>query len=270
MRRNGKRALYAAIAFMLWAATFVLPAIILALLVFGFGLLCILIVAALARDLGFVTGIDWVDRHVERVADWISRPFLKTSVGIIADDAMRRAGYRPQDTGLRLEDIGLLVYHGEHSDPRIYRSADVPTDASHIRPFAVLSHQGLVQAFKNPSEVQFLLVDEHNKTEYVADVSSWLNRGQNFVTPPTWFPLREQQTSGSWAVGVTVAGTLLAIHEFGWLEVGGKARAEFNGEGEIDQKSQRWAELGMQEPVSVDELLEEQGVEVSEIGAGEK
>jgi hypothetical protein len=265
VRRNEKNSRFGCIAFLLWFGLFILPSLGLTFVVLGLvGALMVLTLVVVANQLGVVTGNKAVDTFIECAIRYLPRAFRRADFHVVADQAMRRAGYRPQDTGLRLDDIGLLVYHGEHSTPKIYRTADVPTDASHIRPFAVLNYHGRVKTFRNTSEVQFLLVDEHNKTQYVSAASSWLNRGQNLVTPPTWFRLREQQTSGQWAVGVNVAETLLGIHEFRWLEVGGEARTHFTGDGEIaDAIVMPQTDQGVEEPVSVDELLEEHGEEVS-------
>jgi hypothetical protein len=42
------------------------------------------------------------------------------------------------------------------------------------------------------------------------------------------------------------------------LQVGGEVRAQFDGDGEIDQRTRRWLDLRTTEQVSLDELLADQ------------
>jgi len=49
---------------------------------------------------------------------------------------------------------------------------------------------------------------------------------------------------------------VFAVHEFGWFKVGGELRAQFTGDGEIDEVAYSY-QPG--ESVSLDELLAHQG-----------
>lgn len=51
--------------------------------------------------------------------------------------AVRNTGRDPEDSPVRLLDIGLLVYFEGASDPTVYRSRDIPEQARAIRPFAI-------------------------------------------------------------------------------------------------------------------------------------
>jgi hypothetical protein len=178
----------------------------------------------------------------------------------IADKALHRAGRRADDPQVQLGDIGLLVYEGDN-DPKICRLSDVPTNATHIRPFIVLELPELPDTGGN-GVIRFNLVDGLGKLRYTSRSRYTVKRGQNFITPKTWLPLADQQVDGAWSLQVCVGDSApFAIHEFEWLHVGGEARAQFNGDGEIDELMQPAFNQSVEESISLDELLADQGDE---------
>ncbi len=230
-------------------------------LIVSLGLITIAIVA---QELQISTGLSAVDRFLYNLAYSLPKVFRSRDVHPAAREAMQRAGHPHGVKGLQLEDIGLLVYHGP-GNPRIHRANDVPSDASHIRPFVWLNYSS---GTDRREVVSFALLDDRWKAQHVARESVALRPGRNFVTPSTWLPMDDQQPGGSWTlevwIGDALADSLLGIHEFQWLEVGGKLREQFNVEGELAERTRRLADLDTSGPVSVDELLEEQNSEVRE------
>jgi hypothetical protein len=177
---------------------------------------------------------------------------------IAAQQAMKRAGYAGHTGARRIDDIGLLVYYGDEREPKLYRTSDVPTDATHIRPFVVLICPYSESISNEHVVVCFNMFDNDGNRCFIAKAGHPIKLGDNFITPNTWLPLGEQEENGIWSIEVSIGNILLGVHEFGWLPVGGEVRAEFNGDGEIDERSRRGIELRVPEPVTLDELLEEQ------------
>lgn len=176
----------------------------------------------------------------------------------IANEAVRRSAHQPNNNAdWQLADIGLLVYN-DTKKPIICRSSAVPTNATHIRPFVVfdmpyLSNHG------TDDIICFKLIDGSGKVCYQSKARYHVKHGQNFITPKTWLSLTNQQLESTWTLPISIGDTpSCAIHQFEWLEVGGEVRAQFNGDGEIDELSQSVAE----EITSLDELLADQGDEV--------
>ncbi len=175
-----------------------------------------------------------------------------------ADRALYRAGYRPDDNpDVQLADIGLLVYEGSN-EPKLCRLSDVPTDATHIRPFIVLNAPHLPDAGSD-GVIRFNLVDGSGKLRYTSRSRYTVKRGQNPIIPKTWLPLTDQQMDGTWSLQLCIGDNApFAVHEFHWLQIGGQVRAHFNGDGEIDELMQPAINQNVDDPVSLDELLADQ------------
>src|SRR5262249_45821521 len=113
--------------------------------------------------------------------------------------------------------------------------------------------------------IGFNLIDEEGNLRYSSRSRYKIEPGQNFLTPPTWFPLADQNPDGTWSIAVNLGNNrLLAVHEFGWLFVGGEVRAQFTGDGEISPVLRRLMENPsptLEESVSLDDLLLEQAEE---------
>jgi hypothetical protein len=173
-----------------------------------------------------------------------------------ASQAMQRAGRNPKESPLRLIDIGVLVYEGS-TQPQIYRSTEIGTDSTHIRPFMVVDNPDRDTTAEGI--IRFNLIDEDGKLRFTNRSKYTVKPGQNFITPPTWLPLHDQSVSGKWSMHINIGtGDVFAIHEFGWFKVGGQLRAQFTGDGEIDEVAYSF-QPG--ESLSLDELLAHQGEE---------
>ncbi len=171
----------------------------------------------------------------------------KQAVRDAIQHAAQYGGETPNDSRFRLTDIGLLVYHGDNH-PKIYETGDVPTDATHLRPFVKLYSSAVSEQVR----VRFQIIDAAQRTCYAAVEAQLLSLGENLVTPSTWLPVADQQPGeGVWKLGVSLGSTLVAVHQFGWMEVGGEKRTLFNGDGEIDPAA--FAEKD-EETLSLDEL----------------
>jgi hypothetical protein len=175
----------------------------------------------------------------------------------VADRAMTRAGHVVSEASIHLDDIGLLVYD-DLKTPKIYRTTDIPTDAAYVRPFIVLSQPEMPGA-SGYGVLRFSLIDGKRKLRFTSRAKYRLHPGQNFVTPPTWLPLAGEQLEQTWMLHIMLSDTPLAIINFDWLQVGGTMRARFNGDGEIDAQTLQQLGGAAQVPLSLDELLADQG-----------
>lgn len=173
-----------------------------------------------------------------------------------AAEAQRRAGYDPDAPQVIVDDIGLLAYEGD-AQPKIYRAMDIPTSASHLRPFIVLN---LSRVFPELSDekhtVRFNLFDEEGKLRFTARAR--FTTQDHFITPKTYLPLDDQHPDGKWSLQVMAGDQPLAIHEFGWLQMGGVVRAQYTGDGEISTEQRRGRLEAPDVPISLDELLADQ------------
>ncbi len=264
-RRNGPKAIYvilAIVAVALMTQMPVLEAIILSVLLLG--LVAVLILGwDIKQELsGSPNSVmrDLIDRLIHSAggntfADPSRR--ARDEVQAVADDAMARAGHVIAENSIHLHDIGLLVYD-DLKTPKIYRTSDIPTDAAYLRPFVVLNQPEMPGA-SGGGVLRFSLIDSKRKLRYTSRAKYRLHPGQNFVTPPTWLPLTDQQPDGAWMLHVTLSDTPFAILNFQWLQVGGAQRARFNGDGEIDARTLQKLGGPAQAPLSLDELLADQG-----------
>ncbi len=196
-------------------------------------------------------------KFVEGYAPASSSQRARDEAQAVADQAMERAGHVISESSLHLHDIGLLAYDDARS-PKIYRTSDIPTDAAYLRPFVVLTQPEMPGASGN-GVLRFSLIGGERKLRYTSRARYKLHPGQNFVTPPTWLPLAEQSLEGTWTLHVMVGDRPFGVIDFEWLQVGGAQRAQFNGDGEIDARTLRQLGGVRQAPLSLDELLADQG-----------
>jgi|SRR5579871_426196 len=173
-----------------------------------------------------------------------------------AAEAQRRAGYDPDSPQVIIDDIGLLAYEGD-AQPKIYRAMDIPTTASHIRPFIVLDLSRVLPELSDEKHtVRFNLFDDSGNLRFTARAR--FTSQDHFITPKTYMPLDDQHPDGRWSLHVMAGDQPLAIHEFGWLQMGGAVRAQYTGDGEISMEKRRSRLEGEEVPVSLDELLADQ------------
>ncbi|RMF49963.1 MAG: hypothetical protein D6749_11805 [Chloroflexota bacterium] len=127
----------------------------------------------------------------------------------VAQRALERAGNRPSDWLLSLEDIGLLAYHGDDT-PDVVRLNPVPMDTTHLRPFAVIR----IPYKQGRGTIRFELIDELGTLRFVSSEQYRLTEGQNFITSRTYLRLPNDRTEGTWALRLSIGDKLLAQHEF--------------------------------------------------------
>ena len=155
--------------------------------------------------------------------------------------------------------MGLLVYTGGTQPDFIARDEAIPSSATHIRPFF---------RFNNPwdstsGRIVFELIDRRGVRQY-ADQSDYnVVFNENFITPKTWLPMRDQAPSGSWTLRITVGETLIAVHTFDWRQVRRVKLApmieHLQSDGEIDPiRMNAPAYDPLLQPLSLEELLSEQ------------
>jgi hypothetical protein len=262
-RRRSRRRGWATLIFLAFIALWVILWMAPELVAMGIAIAFVVVMAFLVKRLLFETEVDATNRRdaVNRLVDFFQKlsgpqATYASDAQAVADEAMERAGRVLDENSIQLNDIGLLVYDDE-KNPKIYRTSDVPTDACHIRPFIVLFQPEMPEG-SGSGVIRFSLVDEKRTLHYTSRAKYKLHPGQNFVTPPTWLPLAGQQIDGPWLLVVTIGDTSLGVIGFDWLRVGGELRAQFDGDGEIDERTRRWLDLRAQRPVSLDELLASQ------------
>ena len=169
-------------------------------------------------------------------------------------DAMRRAGYEGGEGYVEVADIGLLAYR--HSDePKLIRYGDVLVDTHFLRPFIELwlPHQARGQ-------VRFELLDVDGRLRYADEAEYDLEPGDNVLLPSTWLPLRGKTIApGQWRLHVTAGNALLALHPFGWEQVGGgEIQPYISADGEISPALQQALRAKSRGSVSLSDLLADQ------------
>jgi hypothetical protein len=168
------------------------------------------------------------------------------------EKAVRNA-HRPH-AGRMLADIGLLAYD-ETNKPRLCRTSDIPTNTTHIRPYIALEPA----RHKHDVVILFKVFNGAGEPCFQSRSAYQVKRGNTFITPKNWLPLSDQALESTWALEVSFGDDApFAIHEFDWLEIGGDVRAEFNGDGEIDEKMRTAINQALEEPMSLSELIADQ------------
>ena len=171
----------------------------------------------------------------------------------VAQRALQRAGNRPNDWLLSLEDIGLLAYHGDDT-PDVVRLNPVAADTTHLRPFAVIN----IPYKQGRGTITFELFDELGTRRFIAREQYSLTQGANFITPRTYLPLPDERTSGMWTLRLSIGDKRLAEHEFPVrTRVATPVRNLLAEDGEVDPWLARAiADQGTQKSgLSLDELL---------------
>jgi hypothetical protein len=170
-----------------------------------------------------------------------------------ATQAMRRAGYESSDAYVRVVDIGLLAYR-ELDEPRLVRYNDVRTDTRYLRPFV-----GLSVPHPARGTVRMELRDNDDRMRYVDETRYDLDAGSNTLLPGTWLPLPEYMDSTrDWTLHVTAGETLLAVHRFGWQQVGEELRQYIQADGEISPELQDAIDQQASQGMSLSQLLSNQ------------
>jgi len=171
----------------------------------------------------------------------------------VANQALVRAGNKPDSWLLNLEEIGILAYTGEKKPDGVWTGA-VSAQASHLRPYVVIN----LPYKQGRGTIRFQLFDETGEKRFDKGKIYDLKQGPNFVYPPTWLPMEENHPGGRWTLRVNIGDRPLAIHEFTVREGYNGTMGQFLTEdGEIDSTvSSAVLELGDDSSgMSLDELL---------------
>jgi hypothetical protein len=171
-----------------------------------------------------------------------------------ARQAMQQAGYESGEDYVEVTDIGLLAYR--HSDePKMVRYGDVLVDTHFLRPFVELW-----LPYRSRGTVRFELLDRAGRLRYADEAEYDLERGENVLLPSTWLPLRDKTIPpGRWRLQVLAGDTLLAMHPFGWQEIGGgELQPYIAADGEISPALQQALRARSREAVSLSDLLSDQ------------
>jgi regulator of protease activity HflC (stomatin/prohibitin superfamily) len=179
----------------------------------------------------------------------------RSRVNAVARLAMQRAGYEGGDAYIQVSDVGLLAYRTT-DEPRLVRYNDVLVDTHYLRPFVtvVVPHQAR-------GVVRFEIVDEASRVRYADETRYDLERGDNTLLPGTWLPLQNKTINPArWRLRIVVGDTLLAVHEFGWQDVGGGDLQRYiKDDGEISPALQQALhQAGAGQSMSLSELLADQ------------
>ncbi|RPI97147.1 MAG: hypothetical protein EHM39_09935 [Chloroflexi bacterium] len=183
-----------------------------------------------------------------------SRSQQEVETSRAALDAMRRAAYEGGEGYVEVSDIGLLAYR--HSDEhKLIRYSKVLVDTNFLRPFIELW-----LPYQARGLVRFELVDSEGRLRYVDEAEYDLQPGDNVLLPSTWFPLRGKTIApGQWRLQVMAGDTLLAVHPFGWEQVGGGEIQPYIGaDGEISPALQQALRAKSRGSVSLSDLLADQ------------
>ena len=172
----------------------------------------------------------------------------------VAQAAMRRAGYGASPNFVQVSDLGLLAYR-EDDEPKIVRTSDVLMDTDYLRPFVELW-----LPHRSQGHVRFELLDSENRLRYADERHYNLNYGRNTLLPQTWLPLRGKAiVPGDWQIRVTVGETVLAVHRFGWRDVGGGVIQRYvHSDGELSPELLQLARASQDDSLSLSDLLADQ------------
>ncbi len=164
---------------------------------------------------------------------------------------MQRAGYTRGEGYVDVTDLGLLAYRSAGA-PKLVRSGDLLTDTEHLRPFAEL---WLPYPARGP--LRFELVDAAGRLRYADEARYDLEQGRNTLLPGTWLPLRGKTIEpGTWTLRLLAGETLLALHPFGWQDLGGsELQPLIEADGEISPELIEAMRAEARDSVSLDELL---------------
>ncbi len=179
----------------------------------------------------------------------------QTRVNAAARLAMQRAEYKGGAAYIRMSDVGLLAYRAS-DEPRLVRYNDVLMDTHYLRPFVTVTVPHQARGI-----VRFEIVDDSGRLRYADETRYDLERGDNTLLPGTWLPLQDKRINPAhWQLRILVGDTLLAIHEFGWQEVGGGELQRYvKSDGEISPALQQALhQTGAGQSMSLSELLAEQ------------
>ena len=163
--------------------------------------------------------------------------------------AVRNAGRNPEDSPVRLLDIGLLVYFEQSSEPSVYRIRDIPEQAEAIRPFAIFH---LSEKAYGP--IRFEIYDHTMRLLFRDEEEHQFEIGKNYRTTRYYFRLRDElEFHDRWCLQLFSGDHAIAFHYFEWythLDIKIAADGEVSAE---DRES--FMESEVLEEISLDQLI---------------
>lgn len=179
------------------------------------------------------------------------RSLRQPMIAPAAAQAMRRARYEADSAYVQVTDIGLLAYR-QIEEPKLLRYQNVMLDTRFLRPFAEIW-----LPYDAGGTLRFELVDHQGRRRYADESRYDLRQGKNTLLPGTWLPLEGKIIEpDTWTLRLLADETLLAVHTFGWQEVGGGQIQRFvKTDGEISPELQAALRARRSEGMSLSELL---------------
>jgi hypothetical protein len=215
-------------------------------------------------EIGVTLALIWnmLETHVRRsggIHALLSRLQKEPSAAItpkdVANAAMGQAGYRANANALQLLDIGVLTYDGG-KQPRVSRVETIPAYVTRLRPFASIQYP---HARAITLTVRFELINEMGQVRFMADERYQFKRGKNFITPPSWLPMGDNDSGGDWTLLISIIDQPFARHYFRLApDMSTNFRTYLRPDGEIDEWLARSAEQALSDDMSLDELLGDQ------------
>ena len=212
----------------------------------------------------YVTLMFLVARHVpvgEILETLTTRmtPALETSPS--AREAMARARTYPDyESLIQLLDIGLIVDEPRPDGMALRRGRFISLDDDGVRPFGII-HVPVALAGRM-SRVRFELRDGSGEPQYVFETEKWLDAGENALLPDYRLPIKknaERIASGGWSAHLEIDNGVLGVHHFNVSEGLSARRDTIAPDGEIRERVWRSEEGDDSLPLSLEELLREQG-----------
>ena len=157
--------------------------------------------------------------------------------------AVRHAGRDPDETPVRLTDIGLLVYLD--GDPFRYRMRDIPEQAQALQPFAIFHLQE-----KAYGPIRFDIYNDDDRLLYRLEEEHQLKPGRNILVTPTRLPIDEDlATQGRWCLQLHSEHHPIATHYFEWYH---EAEFDLGADGEV--KDFKQSEDPLEEEITLEDL----------------
>lgn len=169
-----------------------------------------------------------------------------------AVEAVEAAGHSPQDLALLPVDIGFITYKGADR-PVVHREAPIPDTVDFIQPYVELYLERAAAG-----TLRFEIVDSAGEVHYVREERRQLKAGRSPVIPSTRMPVGDfLYTDTGWSLKVYAANTLIAEHQFGWVDPdsGTALREHLAEDGELSADLEMLVEDARLQPMSLDELL---------------
>lgn len=166
-------------------------------------------------------------------------------------DAVARAGLDPNSVQVLVVDIGVMAFSTDQ-EPAVYRTWSLPDHVDYIQPFVQLRLPS-----KATGRIKFEILDSAGRQMFVHEDNHSLQRGRNFITPAARLPIHDENLlNGKWQMRVSADGTLLAQHQFQFMEASSSNIKQHIGEdGEINTELRAVLAENRLPKMSLDDLL---------------